>query len=122
MKKSVLLLILVIFLVIPVAFSATNYNETGNFDTDYQLGTSIFNSQLNPATDVTVTSRIVTNPRGIPLVTDLDGDGTNEIIVFDLPLVKLYHDSNSSCEIYPIPVSGSIKDWALSFDTDMTYS
>ncbi len=87
-KKKVSIIVFIFLLIIPLSFAKTDYNETGNFDTDYQLGNSIFNSQLDPSSLI-IESQTVTNPRGIQLVSDLDNDGINEIIVVDLPLVRL---------------------------------
>ena len=83
------ILILFILLLLPFTSANVDYNETGNFNTQSQLGNGIFNTNLNPAT-VAVSTKTVTNARGIQLVSDLDGDGVQEIIIADLPLFRLF--------------------------------
>ena len=89
MKINKLFLLFLMLFIIPIVAANTNYNESGNFDINYQLGTGIFNLNLDPVADISVAVRTVTNPRNIPLVSDLDNDGINEIIVIDLPLIRL---------------------------------
>lgn len=85
---SILFLILLVF---PLTFAAVDYNETGNYDSYYQQGTGFFNDvQMQSSADYAMFTRAVTGTKH-PLVSDLDGDGVNEIIVLDDDTLRLYH-------------------------------
>lgn len=85
MKIIFTLLIIVLF---SLTVSANeDYNETGNFNGEFILGTGFFNQQL---TSTDSSTRSLSNPRLMPLVADLDLDGTNEIIVLDGDTVRLF--------------------------------
>lgn len=90
MIKTSLILLFTFLLVISSAYSTiniaiTSYNESGNVNNLYQFGVSAFNSQLDPdiVNTLQTTTRVVTDGRKVPLVSDLDGDGVSEIIVLD---------------------------------------
>jgi len=87
MSKLVLSLILMIILIIPISFSAEDYNETGTSNQQYRVGTGIFNSALTTSSSAL---RSLTDGQNIPLVSDLDGDGDNEIIVIDSATIRLF--------------------------------
>ena len=83
MKIKLVFIFVILLLFIPIVLSKVNYTESGDFDNFYQRGNAIFNSQLNPATDISTSLVIIGNPKKVPLVNDLDGDGVLEIIVLD---------------------------------------
>lgn len=77
----------------PRVSALTDYNQTGQGDKLYQNGRGIFNSNLDPLTDVTTFTKSVSSlARQTPLVTDLDNDGINEIIVLAGDTVTLYNN------------------------------
>lgn len=78
-----------ILTLIPLAYSKTNYNESGNFDVQYQLGTGVFDEDVEDSTTGTIT---ISSPVQQPLVVDLDGDGGNEIAIITGSNVRLYED------------------------------
>lgn len=86
--KKLSLITLFLF-VIPITIANFDYNETGNYNTYFEQGTGFFNAELS-GTDLS--TRSVDTPKGVPLVSDLDQDGTNEIIVFDGTGVKFYQN------------------------------
>ncbi len=93
MKKLVLFFVVMLFIV-PISIAKTDYNESGNFDNEYQLGFTFFNQELDPVTDISVISRGLTNQqRLVPLVTDLDNNGVNEIIILDGDDLRLFQNS-----------------------------
>lgn len=90
MKKgylsSIFLLVLLI-LFLPLISAKTYYNQSGGDNTAYQLGEGIFNANLEDYNIHTVT---LSDGKNIPLVSDLDGDGVNEIIAIDDTSVRLF--------------------------------
>ncbi len=68
--------------IIPIAIADITYSEAGEFDTDFIRGTGNFNAQLEPS-NVTTNLVIIANPKKVPLINDLDGDGVQEIIVLN---------------------------------------
>lgn len=81
--------LVLILMLMPLALANTEYNETGNTDAFYQTGTGFFNAQL---TETSTFSRSVSVQRQTPLVSDLDGDGVNEIIIIDDDTVRLFRN------------------------------
>ncbi len=88
MKKLFLIISMLLF-IIPLAFANTDYNESGNFNHYYQTGFGQFNENVVASTTGTTS---ISTQRGLPLVSDLDGDGTNEIIVLDGDSLKLFQN------------------------------
>ena len=87
-KKGMLLyIVFLVFLIIPVAFANTNYNETGNKDALFEQGRGFFNTEL---TDTDIATKTIATARHTPLIADLDGDGINEIIVIDDNTIRLF--------------------------------
>ena len=82
-------LIILFLSIIPITFANFDYNETGNYNTYYEQGTGFFNADLS-GTDLY--TRAVDEPKLTPYVSDLDHDGTNEIIIFDSSGVKLFNN------------------------------
>lgn len=66
----------------------TDYVASGGNDSSYDEGTGFFNTQT---IGESFASRSISNPRHIPLVGDLDGDGINEIVVNDGNAYELYN-------------------------------
>jgi len=81
-KNIVLILILCISLLVPMGYA--EYLHTG--DDQYLQGEGIFNEGIN----YNSVGRTVSNPKQIPLVADLNNNGTNEIIVMDGNTIRLF--------------------------------
>lgn len=76
-------------MLIPLVYA--NYPQVGNGTLDFRLESGNFNSVIT--TDDAVT-RTITARSLPPLSTDLDGDGIEEIILFDSGTVKIYQNSD----------------------------
>ncbi len=87
--KGCLSLIVLFLLIIPITFANFDYNETGNFNTLYEQGLGFFNAELS-GTDLF--TKPINEPKLVPMVSDLDHDGTNEIIIFDSTGVRLFNN------------------------------
>lgn len=114
MIKTSLIIILTLILIIPSAFSDIFYNETGTSDNDFIAGNGLFNAQL---TTDTTTQRTLTDGRMHPIVSDLDGDGINEIIVLDGGNIRLFQDSSLDV-VDSFLLSGSTFSNFVAFDID----
>ncbi len=90
-RQKLKLLLLPIFLLIfsLSVLAGSDYNETGNIDGTFTTGTGFFNTEI---TGVTSSTRAISDSRQTPLVSDLDGDGIQEIIVLDAPNIRLYQN------------------------------
>ena len=94
-------IILAFIALLIIAFSASvvlgesqqNYTRTGGTDGNFNGGEGIFNSNLG-VSEVTYSTRVLSDAQFHPLVADLDNDGINEIIAFDGGNVRLYHNSS----------------------------
>ncbi len=115
---NIVMLLFTIFLFTMIAVSAeTTYNETGNYNNYYRQGTGFFNENIN-LDEITLSSRALTNPVYTPLVTDLDNDGTNEIIVLDGSTIRLYHDSSLSIvDSFALDADNEFSNF-ITFDID----
>lgn len=93
-KKTCILLVLVFCLSLLSlnVIADSTYNQTGGDNGQFNLGRGIFNANLDPTTDVSVFAKAITTPRQHPLVADLDGDGTNEIIVLGDDFITLFNN------------------------------
>lgn len=89
---AVFLLILAALAALP-SFALRSYNDTGTEDGSFYTGQGIFNDN-NPQLSVTTASKSLTGIKGVPLVADLDNDGTNEIILIDSTNLRMYHDAS----------------------------
>ncbi len=82
MRLKLVLLVIAIFLLVSTVIAETDYTEVGDADTSFIRGNGIFNSQLDPNTDVVITGTlVVSDPKKVPLISDLDNDGNFEIII-----------------------------------------
>ena len=79
-------LILAVF-IIPYSNALGSYPYVGGINYDYQLDRGFFSSTTN----YSLQTRSITSPLQTPLIADLDGNGTNEIIVLDGSTIRLYH-------------------------------
>ncbi len=79
MKLIHYLFLFLMLLVIPVALADTSYNNSGSENQDFLVGTGIFNQNL--ITSIINSRSFGNDITNIPLVADLDNDGTNEIII-----------------------------------------
>tara|TARA_Y100000310_G_scaffold345798_1_gene470088 strand:- start:709 stop:3063 length:2355 start_codon:yes stop_codon:yes gene_type:complete len=85
-----LLILLIAIMVIPFSTAFVDYNQSGNppdlsndFSGTYLRGQSKFNSGLDPDLGISTSTQIFSNPQKMPLVSDLDGDGIQEIIILN---------------------------------------
>lgn len=113
--RPVLFLLLTLFcLSFAYAASDTNYSTLGHSSTFYHTGTGFIPS---PSSLVTSTTRAINDPRFVPYVADLDGDGENEIVALSGNAVTLYHESTLSV-VDSLSIGSA--DWAppVLFDLD----
>lgn len=94
-SKSIIISILFIILISLSVSAKTNYTEAGHPDGLFQGGNGIIFDESTP----TITTKTLDNPRLMPYVADLDGDGLNEIIVYDNGVVRLFEADNSLTEL-----------------------
>ncbi len=113
-KKGVSIFIFMILLILPFAFSQpkTDYPAVGG-ESDYSQGEGIFGSNINFISRGVGTS----GDTQIPLVADLDGDGTNEIIIVDGSTVRLLNSSLGTKDTLSTSISG-LKSNVITFDVD----
>jgi len=76
-----------IFILSSSVIGLGTYPWVGGQDYDYNQGRGFF----PPTTDIEFATRQITNPLQAPIVSDLNNDGVNEIIVLDGDTIKLYH-------------------------------
>jgi len=89
MRGKSCILPLLLLIILPFFVSAyTDYNLTGR-DNTFKLGTGIFNENLE---DVDITSVALTDGKLFPIVTDLNNDGENEIIIIDDISIRMFDD------------------------------
>lgn len=72
-------------------YAVTSYNQTGNYNGYFQNGRNFF---ADPSLNPTIGLVGLTDGRFLPFVSDLDGDGIQEIIVADDISINLYHGSS----------------------------
>lgn len=106
------------------------YESIGTYDADFAAGDGIFNSKFDPSTQQQIYTRLVTDPKFVPLVSDLDNDQQNEIIILDGNNIEIYqgreldlvdsieldHDEYSYIEIYDI--DGDDKNEIITINED----
>lgn len=118
MKKSAILIILLIF-IIPISFGVSDYNETGNYNSYYEQGLGFIGDYADFDEGLDASTRILTGALYSPYVSDLDGDGIKEIMVLDDDTLRLYHGTNleiidaytiSNNEYYSNPLFYDIDD------------
>jgi len=88
-----ILLIILMFIISSLSVFAV-YQEAGNFSGDYIGGRGEFNENLDPLTEVSLKIRNINDGRLVPLVDDLDNDGTNEIVILDDDNIKIYQGND----------------------------
>ncbi len=108
MHKKVVLFLFVIFLVIPLSFAETTYNEIGDVEGDYVRGTGIFNTEIT-SSDTTGTVVVNSNQKHYPLIADLDGDGDTEYTIIDGDTLRIFENNDLGIvDTFAISVGGSI--------------
>ena len=117
--KTTPIILFIVLLFLPIVFA--DYTQIGGDDHYFNTETGFFNAQLTDdcsSTDITCTARTIASPTYIPLVADLDADGTNEIIAFDGATVRLYHDSSLTIiDSFTSGVVSAITS-AITYDVD----
>ncbi len=89
MKKSLIILIIVMSLIINTVIADNNYTRLGKtFNSEFSTGIGFFNTQLTGETSRTKAINTLVN---IPLVADLDNNGVNEIIILDGSTFRIYN-------------------------------
>lgn len=76
------------------AYAAESYPTAGSPETDGDLGPGLWNDDLG--LDYAIYSRSLVNPKFSPLVDDLNGDGINEIVIFDSNAIKVYSQESNT--------------------------
>lgn len=92
MKMKTTAIFLMFLMVLPLALSLESYPNVGGSEEDFRLGTGQWNANIDIGDYATYT-KTLTNPKFMPLVDDLDNDGTNEIVVFDNNQIKIFRDN-----------------------------
>lgn len=95
MKKTIFLSFISLFFIfflclIPNAIATTEYNQSGNYDTQYHLGLGYWNSELEDFDSYS--AGLADDLRNPPLLSDLDRDGISELIILDGDTIKLYQN------------------------------
>ena len=85
-------LLFIISISLVLGQTGIDYVTAGDTDGDYRQGIGQFNAQQPNKT--VVNQFPIDNTRFIPLVADLDNDGTSEIIVLDGTKIRIFHDSS----------------------------
>ena len=120
MIPKIIFLLFLILLVIPFAIADSsvviNYTSAGTPDTDYQLGSGLFNLEM--VTDSRI-SKGLNDPKGVPLVADFDNDGNVEIAVLDGATIRVYYPVNlSTKDTYTFPTGTAEFSQLYSYDID----
>jgi len=92
MKLNILILTLFTIILLSISVNAeTNYTSIGGGDGLFtsEVGIGFYDGN----DDITLITRAI-GSTFVPLVADLDGDGVNEIVVFDNGDLNLYHGSS----------------------------
>lgn len=93
MQFKQILLIFVFLLVVGVVSAEQSYNQTGDRNTLFQREIALFNLNINPV-DSPIEPQGVLDRENVPLVSDLDADGTQEIIIQDDLTIKAFQGRN----------------------------
>ncbi len=91
MKNKLYLILMIMLLSIPLAFADVNYTESGDGDNFYTRGSAIFNSGVDPDT-LTVSTRVLSDPKKVPLISDLNNDGIVEIVVLNGETIIIFQN------------------------------
>ncbi len=86
---AIVLMFAILFL-LPLVHAETSYPQTGGVNTDFLGGVGGFDTTVLSTTKI----RPLNNGDHVALVDDLDGDGTNEIVVVDGGSIKLFRGPN----------------------------
>jgi len=91
LKKTFLgLFVFIFFLCFSLgSFSYYDYNQTGNSNGLYELGRGLFNENI---ASVTTYAKSFTNTKQTPLISDLDNDGIQEIIILADDSIAIMHN------------------------------
>lgn len=115
MKKTIIFLM--VFLSLMLVSANEEYEQMGSNNSYFALGTGFFNAQLSETDD---TTRALSNPSFVPLVSDLDNDGVSEIIALEGYTFRLYQGSGLSIvdSLALTNVSGNIFFMVYDYDGD----
>jgi len=113
MIKKLLILFSILLLIIPIAASKTEYANIGGDNGDYDLGEGFFGSSAN---FLTRGIGVSTNTQ-VPLVVDLDGDGTTEIVIIDGDTIRVLNSSLAVQDTLATGISGRLSN-LITFDVD----
>ena len=108
-------LLFIIFISLVLGQTGIDYVTAGDTDGDYKQGIGQFNAQQPNKT--VVNQFPIDNTRSIPLVADLDNDGTSEIIVLDGSKIRIFHDSTLD-QITFLSLPPNIYNTFIVFDID----
>ena len=97
MKKILFFLIIILLLAFSV-HGETTYENIGGENKDYSISETMILNDLFDTDDLKVGSRSQTDPEQLPLVSDLDNDGTKEVIILNDNGIKIYNISNSGTQ------------------------
>ena len=94
MRRFSLLILILLTLLSSVVFADETYPRTGGIDqvSDLTSTDGLFNDAL-PSNKVATYGFPITKSQFNPLVGDLDGNGDNELVIYDAPLIYVYANS-----------------------------
>ena len=101
-RKGGVILPIFLFFIILLSISVLgvdSYTQIGGDNQDFRLGTGFWNSARTDdclTGEITCSIASISSADFMPLVADLDNDGTNEIVVVDGLNIRLYQDSDLS--------------------------
>ncbi len=128
MIKNILILV-IIFLLVPVAFANVDYNETGFEGANYDLSNQIdqtkqrglFNAEIDTLqVDLNTLSIGLSDATGTPLIVNLDNSGLKEIIILDDGDIRLFSKTNVINVVESVNVGTSTTEFSniIAFDVD----
>ncbi len=115
-SKGLIIVFLITLLLIPFSVAKTEYPNIGGVDGDYNTGEGFFGASSN---FLTIGIGVTSNTQ-VPLVVDLDGDGTTEVVIIDGSTIRLFNIINST--FIPLPtlslgLTGTVSNM-ITFDID----
>lgn len=115
-RKTSFIGIMLFLMFMLTSTALTSYPQIGGQNSQFKTGTGFFNEQLTVVDDYTKT---LTNGKFVPLVDDLDGDGTNEIVVVDSNVLRIFRNKELTI-VAGATITPTVEDYSppIIFDID----
>lgn len=111
--KGLIIVFLIILLLIPFSVAKTEYPNIGGVDGDYNNGEGFFGASAN-----FLTRGIgVSSDTQVPLVLDLDGDNSIEIVIIDGTSIRILNSTLATKDTLSLPLTGTVSNM-ITFDID----